>query len=461
VVRVSGYLEKRRAGWVAVRDVPPSLRAAVGCNRLRKGLATRDVHVARSRLLPALVAFEAAIEAARRRSPASDPVTAEALAVREHVLAVRGGDLRGFSGAPQWSRGDDGELYQDDPRDFALHIISQDVQDRAEAIERTEGRDRADAFANVAMARTTPLLLHVDAWLAEGGAKGPLRDRTRDQYRADLGRFQEWAAGVGVSPTIEAITKAVAGRYVAGLVKLEMDRNTANRKISTLSSYWRWLTKRGHSEANPWSGQTLTRGSQATAAKAKRPFTDDEALTLLSGDADAELADAMCAAALTGMRIGELYRLTVADCTGDVFRVRESKTRAGVRRVPIHPDLEALVARRVRGKAKADYLFHEAPAERPGRERSMSIIKRFVTYRRGLGVDETVAGRRHGRIDLHSWRRWFVTAARNAGIDRAVVAAVVGHEAGNITDDTYSGGPSMTLARACVEAVRLPTPSLG
>jgi hypothetical protein len=40
--------------------------------------------------------------------------------------------------------------------------------------------------------------------------------------------------------------------------------------------------------------------------------------------------------------------------------------------------------------------------------------------------------------------------------DRAVVAAVVGHEVGNLTDDTYSGGPGEKLLRACVEAVQLP-----
>ena len=44
--------------------------------------------------------------------------------------------------------------------------------------------------------------------------------------------------------------------------------------------------------------------------------------------------------------------------------------------------------------------------------------------------------------------------ARNASQDRAVVAAVVGHEVGNLTDDVYHGG----LRRACVEAVRLPVP---
>jgi integrase len=64
--------------------------------------------------------------------------------------------------------------------------------------------------------------------------------------------------------------------------------------------------------------------------------------------------------------------------------------------------------------------------------------------------------KRRSNIDFHSWRRWFVTKAREAGIDRAVVAAVVGHETGNITDDVYSGGPSAKLKRACVEAVKPP-----
>jgi hypothetical protein len=37
-----------------------------------------------------------------------------------------------------------------------------------------------------------------------------------------------------------------------------------------------------------------------------------------------------------------------------------------------------------------------------------------------------------------------------------VVAAIVGHRAGNLADDCYSGGPEMAQRRRCVEAVRLP-----
>ena len=52
--------------------------------------------------------------------------------------------------------------------------------------------------------------------------------------------------------------------------------------------------------------------------------------------------------------------------------------------------------------------------------------------------------------------RWSITHAREAGFNRAIVAAIVGQEAGNITDDLYSGGPSDGRKRECVEAVKLP-----
>jgi hypothetical protein len=87
----------------------------------------------------------------------------------------------------------------------------------------------------------------------------------------------------------------------------------------------------------------------------------------------------------------------------------------------------------------------------------MALSKWFGRYRIGLGVDDREDGRRHSRIDFHSLRRWFVTAAR-AKFDRAVVAALVGQENVNLTDDVYSGGPSMAVRRSCVESVRLPGP---
>ena len=237
------------------------------------------------------------------------------------------------------------------------------------------------------------------------------------------------------------------------------DRKTANRKISAVSAYWRWLLKRTAAvEANPWTGQSLSKATVATSGTPKRPFSDTEVAVLLNGTEhrkpDPELLDAMLVAALSGMRIEEAYRLTVADTADGRFTIRASKLQ--VSWVPIHLALQSVVTQQQAGKKGTAYVFHEAGPAREGLERSMPASKRFGHYRQRVGVHEREQGRKQSNIDFHSFRRWFITTARNAGIDRATVAAVVGHEVGNITDDVYSGGPSEALLRACVEAVKLP-----
>ncbi len=317
--------------------------------------------------------------------------------------------------------------------------------------------DERNAAIPIAQGTATPLLTYVDRWVGEGGTKGPLRPRTVQQYRSDLEGFATWLATERLPVTLEAVTKSVAGRYASWFLEHGADRKTANRKMSALSAYWRWLVRRTDRESNPWVGQSLSKARQPGDERSKRPMTDDELLLLLRGPAVGEMADVIRLASLSGLRLEEVYRLRVADCRGGWFTVRIGKSNAAVRRVPTHADLQAIVARRVSGKPPAAYLIDEAGGDpKPGRERSMPASKRFGTYRRSLGVDEVRAGGRSSRVDFHSLRRWFVTTARNSGIDLATVQAVVGHEAGNITDDVYSGGPSEALLRACVEAVRLP-----
>ena len=64
-------------------------------------------------------------------------------------------------------------------------------------------------------------------------------------------------------------------------------------------------------------------------------------------------------AALSGMRIEELCRLKVRDCAGGLFKITKAKTTAGVRSVPVHSNLCAIVARRSAGKGSDGYLFDE------------------------------------------------------------------------------------------------------
>lgn len=453
-------MEQRGRGWYAVMDVPRPMRAVLGKKRLVKSLRTRDINLALARRFTALAEFKRTL--AGVESASAVPLVTAGLEWRATLAAIDGGDpdaiaAHGGDREDGWWNTGDPEQEAPAPKERARTNAEWFLAEHVETVGETHGAEAATTLRDVALGRATPLLHYVDAWLAEGGAKGPLRERTRIQYRSDVARLAAWAQCAGVPGTVEAFTRKVAGRFVTEeIVAKGVDPKTGNRWISAASAYWRWLGKRAGIGANPWQGQMLAKVSPTDpSVRRKRPFTDAEIVRLLANCHDPELSDLMRIAALSGMRVEEIYRLTLARCADGWFDITDAKSRAGWRRVPIHSSLAEIVTRRTKGQPE-DFLFPEAGPARPGRERSMAVSKRFGRYRQTVGVHERQEGRRQSTVDLHSFRRWFITAARNAGFDQPTVAAVVGHEAGNLTDAVYSGGPSDEIKRRVVEAVRLP-----
>ena len=435
------WLLLRHQAWSCVKEVPRPLQAAMGCRRLVVSLRTRDLAKAQARRWEALAAFARQFAEAKRESGPSDPVEI-GLAWKDTLARLRANDpatVRVF-GAENYN------WYHDDSEDpsvpvqqRALANAEQELSDLAGHLRDAKGPEQASLMVDVARGRATPLLLHVDMWLAEGGDAGPYNERTKGQHRADMTALGAWLRTAGVPETVEAVTRQVAGRHVnARMSAPGVSRATVNRKVSAASGYWRWLIKRGHASDNPWSGQSLAkaRASDPQGPTKKRPFTDAEMVRLLAGDADAELADAMRMAALTGARIEALFRIRVRDVRDDsVIMVPPQKKEPHARPVPIHPDLRGIVARRCEGKAADAYLFHEAGPLRPGRERSMAVSKRFGHYRKRMGVHEQSEGARQSAVDFHSFRRWFATEAERAGVPRETVAAVIGHAGGSGASD--------------------------
>lgn len=100
------------------------------------------------------------------------------------------------------------------------------------------------------------------------------------------------------------------------------------------------------------------------------------------------------------------------------------------------------------------YLFHEL---RSGTfDRTDPLGKAFTRYRRSLGIQEGTG--RRSMVNFHSFRRWFVTAAINAGCAPHMVSLVVGHSEGRegMTKGRYWAGADDEKLRAVVEAVKLP-----
>ncbi len=290
----------------------------------------------------------------------------------------------------------------------------------------------------------------VEGWLKEAN----LAPKTTNEWRGLVKRFDRWATAEGF--TVGDITRKTAGRYV-GEELSPMDRGTAGKHLAAIRGYWAYLVRRGHADdetATIWDRQLQPqKGKKGKREEKERPFTDDEVKTLLyagpRNDHEAELLPIAKVAALSGMRLDEVCGCRVRrDEEGRAwFDLSESKTQAGVRYVPVHTDLSDIVE-------GVDVIFPKAMAS--------AMSKRFTRFRRRLKVDDTREGKRRSLVNFHSFRRWFVTKAHQAGIAESIVAAVAGHEHADakgkptMTFGRYSDGPSGEQARACVESVRLP-----
>ena len=400
------------------------------------------------------------IAAAARSRPETDPLTQEALALRAHGDALRAGDFSLWQPLPSPVVFEDrGEMVEEDPAHTALSILDEGIEDRAREIEQAEGHARAGTFFAIASGHHTPLALHVDDWLAEPGQKGPLRSRTVLDYRRIVEGFGAWAAKEADGAVVEKVTRRVAGRYLKVLHGQVLSAARIRTVVAALGSYWAWLERRGIVEeaaVSPWKGQAPAKLAGGNRPERERAFTAEEVVKLLSGTTDPLLSEMMRVAALTGMRVEEASRLTVAMCADGIFRVPGSKTDAARRDVPVHPDLLPIVARRCQGRPQNAYLFPELGDPNRHGERSAAFVKRFTRYRGEVGVDEKVEGQRRSLTNWHSWRRWFITAALQAGQPERVVQQVVGHKLTGLTTGTYFGGDTIEAKRACVEAVKLP-----
>jgi integrase len=439
------YLEWHNGSIRATVPVPKALQATIGATRLKRSLGT-DSPANAERIKHAVIhELKARIAAAEK--PMKGGLTGEALGWRQDLEAAKGRE-----------------------RDTLEHVLS----DRAEELEARAGLGAAKEFVDIAMGNATPIDTLLDTYLASCG----LAERTKDSIKRAVRVYEDWAAKSAEPSAVERINRKVAGRFVSALLP-QMEPQSAGSYTKFLSGYWRFLEGKGYVEGNPWTGQLQgvkrdrKRRSMIldtdTNGGGKRAYTDAEARTLLfaepEGDTDRRTLDLLWIGAFSGMRIEEICGLRVRDAASGWFDVnaeRKGKTAAAKRRVPIHSLLKPIVARRTANKASGAFLFDDLPEPPSGsiRERSMPASKAYTRFRRRLGVDERAEGQRQSNVDFHSWRRFFIRKARDAGQPSWTIADVVGHDASDLplglTMGQYAGRANDADLRACVEAVKVP-----
>lgn len=257
-------------------------------------------------------------------------------------------------------------------------------------------------------------------------------------------------------PMLEDITKEGVLRLVADLEGEGKGPSTIKRVIGAWKNYWYYLQDKHivDLEHNPFDVQRVLRGKFKRAGKKKvdrREFTPDEVVKLwrLAQDSDdSQLADLIALGAYTGARIEELCSLRIEDVAGDRMTIKEAKTEAGNREVPIHSAVSSLVER-LKATATGDYLLSGLTFNKYG-DRSNAIGKRFGRLKTKEGFDKTLV--------FHSLRKTLITLLENAGVDENFCCDIVGHEKGTIGYGHYSGGTSFLNKKSAIEKVNYPFP---
>jgi integrase len=161
----------------------------------------------------------------------------------------------------------------------------------------------------------------------------------------------------------------------------------------------------------------------------------------------------------SGARVGEIVQLQTTDLRreGDTwfFNITEEsdgqsvKSAAGVRRVPVHPELIRCGLLDYRKKLPKGQLFPTLKPGGPDRRIGYDFPGVFSKFRESLGITRK-------RLGFHSFRKNVTTCLDNAeGVQETDIQALIGHERG-FTLDTYSGGLGLAKLQTIVERIQYP-----
>jgi len=212
-------------------------------------------------------------------------------------------------------------------------------------------------------------------------------------------------------------------------------RQTVKDYLASARLYVEWLVRKGYINMGDTFSFVKLPSNKVLGATKKLPYTDHQLNRIIDAVKDADLKDYIFIALYTGMRIDEIAKLTVNDIEENDGRVlifiREAKTKAGIRSVPVHKKIESIISTRI--SVTSDYLFQSASENKSG-IRSDKHSKAFGRVKSKLGFNE--------QYDFHSLRRTFITKLDRAGVSERISADIVGHDLKTMTYGLYSGGSS-------------------
>lgn len=232
------------------------------------------------------------------------------------------------------------------------------------------------------------------------------------------------------------------------LISKNLEPKTKKQYLFSFNAFYKFLIQKEPSfkeryPINPFKSHELSHVRRGTLKEdERRAFTADE-MNTLHGKAiemgNRRLADLIEIGAYTGARIEEICRLKTSSVVKedgiDCFHIREGKTQASVRFVPIHPKLMKTVKRLINASDDG-YLLKTSKGGKYG-TKSKGLGNQFSIFKTNLGFDK--------KSVFHSVRKTVITTLERADVKNLVIISLVGHKADGLlrmTFDRYSEGPT-------------------
>jgi integrase len=286
--------------------------------------------------------------------------------------------------------------------------------------------------------RTHTVATYLGWWLDEVAAR-QVSASSLTEYAKRVRRVIPQVGHVRLAKLSPAHVQALANHLADRYPRSPKTRATT---LETLRQALRWAAQTGMIARNPAEGIT---GPRTPIARVDDTLTAEEAHAVVAaGEGDAELGAMWWLALTYGMRLGELLDLRWSDITDDELTVRQAKTRAGVRSLPLIAEAKRVLRQHRRQQkvhAIDGYVFPTSVGTRRLPQRTR---EHWNVLLRRAGVEHRCRNCGSGDRCSSSVRRFHVsrhTAATlllEAGVELEVTSAILGHASIGITADIYA-----------------------
>ncbi|HAW1370793.1 TPA: tyrosine-type recombinase/integrase [Escherichia coli] len=223
--------------------------------------------------------------------------------------------------------------------------------------------------------------------------------------------------------------------------------------LTCLGSLYEFAKRRydGIPDSNPFHGHNL---EARRTIESYQPFTPEQMQKLLDA-AEPEIRNIILMGLFSGCRLDELASLKKSEVVTvegiRCFYISKSKTKAGIRHIPIHSRLSIIVDEYLNHNY-GEYLFpHSNKVKRIDGKKGPFYSQAFSRLRRSVLPIAT------DRQCFHSLRGMFITCLDRAGVPEQRIGAITGHTEQRAKTEafrTYSQGASIPELAEYVELVR-------